>query len=239
MRLLLIVLFCLLSACATRSRAPQSDELYVIGSLATPIHMQVVPPPKACVVIAQTGQINASVWFAEDVDAKQGCSYRLTVTEGALQQLSAEPLQAILAHELAHYTLGHLAVYQERHQTKLAVKAFFSVVAQITWVGYIVGNVGSAVTSLVSNLYAREDETAADREGARLLSEASGTWTGLFRPSGCSQMAEALVLLWQHTGEQLWADYLGDHPALPRRIAEVQSYCGGLTSPGNVERSSP
>jgi len=231
MAILPIVLLVFLAGCAgEKTRSPQGTELQRLDGLIAPLGASLVPRPRGCVVIEQTEQINAAVWFASDEDEGR-CTHSLLVTEGALQTLGDEPLQAILAHELAHYSLGHLEAYASRHKIKTAFKTFFFIVSQITWVGYAIGNVGSLATNAVSNAYTREDETAADLEGARFLREASKTWTGPYRPAGCGQMAEMLEILRQHSGDQLWADYLGDHPSLPTRIEAVRAFCAGRPAP--------
>ncbi len=226
-----MVLLGLLAACAGKTtRPPEAAEVQRLSGLTAPLESSLTPRPRTCLVIEQTEQINAAVWFVSDGEEGR-CTHRLLVTEGALEALPDEPLQAILAHELAHYTLGHLDAYASRHRIKTAFKTFFFVVSQITWIGYIVGNVGSLATNAVSNAYTREDETAADLEGARFLREASLTWSGPNRPAGCEQMARALDALRQHSGDQLWADYLGDHPSLPTRILAVRAFCASLPAP--------
>lgn len=231
MRGMAILLLLLLAACAGKTtRIPEAVELQRLDGLIAPLGASLTPRPKGCLVIEQTDQINAAVWFASKEDEGR-CTHSLLVTEGALQSLGDEPLQAILAHELAHYTLGHLDAYASRHRIKTAFKAFFFVVSQITWVGYAIGNVGSLATNAVSNAYTREDETAADLEGARFLREASLKWTGPYRPAGCGQMAGMLDILRQHGGDQLWADYLGDHPSLPTRIETVRAFCASRPAP--------
>jgi hypothetical protein len=223
----IMLLLVLLAGCAGKTRLPEVAEVQRLDGLIAPLGATLSPRPKGCLVIEKTEQINAAVWFVAEEDEGR-CTHSLLVTEGALQSLADGPLQAILAHELAHYTLGHLDAYASRHKIKMAFKTFFFVVSQITWIGYAVGNVGSLATDAVSNAYTREDETAADIEGAKFLRDAYLTWTGSFRPSGCAQMAEMLEILRRHSGDQLWADYLGDHPSLPTRIEAVQRYCAGL-----------
>jgi hypothetical protein len=229
---ILLLLLALLAGCAEtkKTRLAEEAELHRLNGLIAPLEASLNPRPRGCLVIEQTEQINAAVWFVSDED-KERCTHSLLVTEGALNSLADEPLQAVLAHELSHYTLGHLEAYASRHRIKTAFKTFFYVVSQITWIGYIVGNVGSLATSAVSNAYTREDETAADVEGARFLREASLQWPGPYRPTGCEQMAKALDILRQHSGDQLWADYLGDHPSLPTRIEAVRNFCAGRSVP--------
>ncbi len=229
----------LLQACATPARVPNTSELALVNDLSVPLIAEIHPPPKACMAVLRTDDINAAVGFVPEGDENKGCTHTLVVTEGAIRSLSAAELQAILAHELAHYTLGHLEQYESRHQITRAIKAFFLVVSQITLVGSIVGNVGSLATEIVSNAYSREDESAADLEGARLLRESSAHWQGLRRPSGCGQMVEALTVLRRHSGDQGWADYLGDHPALPTRISAVQAFCREDVPPHTPAEARP
>lgn len=225
MRGMVIVVLVFLAGCAGKTtRSAEETELGRLASLMAPLEASLTPRPKACLVIENTEQINAAVTFVTSADEGR-CTHSLVVTEGALRSLTDEQLQAVLAHELSHYTLGHLDAYAKRHKIKMAFKTVFYVISQITWIGYAIGNVGSLATDAVSNAYTREDETAADIEGARFLKEASLKWAGPNRPSGCEQMANALDIMRQHSGDNLWADYLGDHPSLPTRILVVQAYC--------------
>lgn len=207
-------------------RQAEKAELRRLASLMAPLDASLNPKPRPCLAIEKTDKINAAVWFAEGEDEGR-CTHSLVVTEGALLNLRDEELQAVLAHELSHYTLGHLDAYARRHKIKTAFKTFFFVVSQITWIGYAIGNVGSLATDAVSNAYTREDETAADLEGARFLREGSLKWSGPNRPSGCGQMTKMLETLAKHGDDSLWADYLGDHPSLTTRVLAVDVYCAG------------
>ncbi len=228
MRGMLIVVLVFLAGCAGKeTRQAEETELRRLASLMAPLEASLNPRPKACLVIEKIVQINAAVTFVTSEDEGR-CTHSLVVTEGALRSLTDEQLQAVLAHELSHYTLGHLDAYAKRHKIKMAFKTVFYVISQITWIGYAIGNVGSLATDAVSNAYTREDETAADLEGAKFLREASVKWTGPNRPSGCEQMTKMLEVLRAHSGDNLWADYLGDHPSLPTRILVVQAYCANL-----------
>jgi Zn-dependent protease with chaperone function len=228
MRGLVIVLLIFLAGCAGKqTRQVEEAELQRLAALMAPLEAPLNPKPNACPLVAKTEQINAAVTFAASTD-KGRCTHSLIVTEGAFQSLTDEQLQAVLAHELSHYTLGHLDAYAQRHKIKLAFKTVFRVISQITLIGYAIGTVGSLATDAVSNAYTREDETAADLEGAKFLQEASVKWTGPNRPSGCDQMAKMLEVLRQHSGDSLWEDYLGGHPSLGTRIQAVQAYCAGL-----------
>lgn len=226
----LIILLLVLTGCAKQTRQAEEAELRRLAMLMAPLEAPLNPKPRACLIIEKTEKINAAVTFVSSDDEGR-CTHSLVVTEGALQNLRDDELQAILAHEQSHYTLGHLNAYASRHKIKMAFKSVFFVISQITWIGYAIGNVGSLATDAVSNAYTREDETAADLEGAKFLREASVKWNGPNRPSGCDQMTKMLEVLTKHSGDSLWADYLGDHPSLPTRILVVQAYCADLQKP--------
>jgi len=222
------VLLVFLTGCAGKeTRQAEAAELRRLAMLTAPLEAPLDPKPRACLVIEKTEKINAAVTFVSSADEGR-CTHSLVVTEGALQNLRDDELQAVLAHEQSHYTLGHLDAYAKRHKIKMAFKSVFLVISQITWIGYAIGNIGSLATDAVSNAYTREDETAADLEGARFLREASVKWPGPNKPSGCDQMAKMLEVLHRHSGDSLWADYLGDHPSLTARTLIVQAYCDGL-----------
>lgn len=230
MRWMVIVVLVLLVGCAGKqTRSAEEAELQRLALLMAPLEAPLNPRPKACLTVEKTEKINAAVTFVTSAD-KERCTHSLVVTEGALRSLTDEQLQAILAHELSHYTLGHLDAYAKRHKIKMAFKTVFYVISQITWIGYAIGNVGSLATEAVSNAYTREDETAADLEGAKFLREASLKWHGPNRLSGCDQMPKMLEVLRTHSGDNLWADYLGDHPSLPTRIEAARTYCTGFSA---------
>lgn len=222
-----MIVLVFMAGCAKETRKAEEAELRRLAMLMAPLEAPLEPKPRACLIIEKTDNVNAAVALVESDDEVR-CTHSLVVTEGALMSLTDEQLQAVLAHELSHYTLGHLEAYAKRHKIKMAFKTFFFVVSQITWIGYAIGNVGSLATDAVSNAYTREDETAADIEGARYLREASLKWTGPNKPSGCAQMVKMLDFLHDHSGDSLWADYLGDHPSLGTRILAVDAYCASF-----------
>lgn len=222
--LVAIAALVLLTGCAKETRKAEETELRRLAMLMAPLEAPLEPKPRACLIIEKTDKINAAVALVESDDEVR-CTHSLIVTEGALLSLTDEQLQAVLAHELSHYTLGHLEAYASRNKIKMAFKTVFFVISQITWIGYAIGNVGSLATDAVSNAYTREDETAADLEGASYLRQASLKWKGPNKPSGCDQMTRMLEFLAKQSDDRLWADYLGDHPSLQTRILAVEAYC--------------
>lgn len=221
-------LFAFVVGCAEipEIRTPEAHELRLVTDLLLPLRAVAYPDHAACIAIAQTKKINASVG-----PPTGPCMFTLSATEGILKALSAEDLQGIFAHEIAHYTLGHMEKYQARNAKSSWAKLFFQTVSYFTLIGWAVGTIGSVTTDMIRNAYTRDDEQAADLEGARILTLASTTWTGPYRPTGCSQIIHAYEQMQRHLGEQAWANFFGDHPSWPSRLAVLKTSCADQSNP--------
>lgn len=129
------------------------------------------------------------------------------VTTGLLEQASDDRLQAVLAHEVAHDDLGHVAR------------------AQALGAGLNVGIIlldqllpGSrAITPIAGTLiargYSRNEEYAADRHGVELLRR-------IGRPP--QQMIDTLAWLIQTTGSRGGGGFFDTHPAPGDRLEALR-----------------
>lgn len=147
--------------------------------------------------IVDNGQINAA-------NAGGGQFY---VTTGLLQKANDERLQAILAHEVAHDDLGHVAK------------------AQVLGAGLNIGVIildqlfpgSAAITPIAGQLiargYSRNEEYAADRHGVELLRR-------IGKPK--EQMIETLAWLQETTGAGGEGGFLATHPATGDRIEALR-----------------
>src|SRR5262245_41937395 len=108
------------------------------------------------------------------------CKFSLLATEGALQGLPEDELQAALAHELGHVQLGHFEARVQRRQeekgrkkeiesgsTSTTIVAAIPVIGPMIAVG-IAGTQSAAETARF-RAYDRGEEEAADRFAADLL----------------------------------------------------------------------
>lgn len=111
------------------------------------------PPSQVKVGIMDDPQINAA-------NAGNGEFY---VTTGLLQKANDDQLLAVLAHEVAHEDLGHVAKAQALG-TGLGIGAV--ILDQIIPGA---GRVAPIAGALISRKYSRNEEYAADRHGVELL----------------------------------------------------------------------
>ena len=128
------------------------------------------------------------------------------VTTGLLQKANDEQLRGVLAHEIAHDDLGHVAK------------------AQVLGAGLNIGVVlleqlfpgSSAVTpiagTLIAQRYSRQEEFAADRHGMELLQRAG------YPPQTMERTLR--WLLSQESGRG--GGFLSSHPATEDRIAALR-----------------
>jgi len=129
------------------------------------------------------------------------------VTTGLLQKASDEQLRGVLAHEIAHDDLGHVAK------------------AQVLGAGLNIGVVlleqlipgSSAVTPIAGTLiargYSRQEEFAADRHGVGLLDRAG------YPPQ---TMERTLKWILSQEGRIDGGGFLSSHPATEDRIAALR-----------------
>jgi putative metalloprotease len=111
------------------------------------------PPSKLAVGILSDKSINAA-------NAGNGEFY---VTRGLLDRANDEQLRAVLAHEMAHNDLGHVAKAQ-RLQTGVAVGS--AIIEQVIPNAAIITPIAG---TLITRKYGRDEELAADRHGVVLL----------------------------------------------------------------------
>lgn len=146
--------------------------------------------------------VKVGVMDDPSINAGNAGSNQFLVTTGLLQKANDDQLTAIMAHEVAHEDLGHVAKAQTL-STGLTIGMV--ILDQI-----IPGS--SALTpvagALVARAYSRKEEYAADRHGAELLER-----TGKSR----QQMIDTLTWLMQQSGSDT-GGFFATHPATDDRI---------------------
>jgi predicted Zn-dependent protease len=151
-------------------------------------------------------QITIGITDDAHINAASGGGGAFYVTTGLLQKATDRQLVGVLAHELAHDDLGHVAK------------------AQVLGVGLNIGMVildqlipGSGVLTpiagnLVARAYSRNEEYAADRHGTDILVRAG-------HPAGV--MIETLTWLMQAEGAE-GGGFFATHPATSDRIQALR-----------------
>ena len=141
-----------------------------------------------------------------DINAANAGGGQFYVTTGLLQKATEDQLRGILAHEIAHDDLGHVA----KLQTLGAGLGVGIVLLEQLLPG------SSAVTPLAGNLiargYSRKEEYAADRHGVTILSRAGYSKNVLI---------EALRWVSRASGAG-GGGFLSTHPATDDRIEELR-----------------
>jgi putative metalloprotease len=130
------------------------------------------------------------------------------VTAGLLQKASDEEMRGVLAHELAHQDLGHVAKSQALGTgLNIGMILLDQIIPGSRVLAPIAGN-------LVLNAYTRKEEYAADAHGVDILNRAGFP--------GKQTMVDTLTWL-QRTEGASGGGFFATHPATGDRIAAVQS----------------
>ncbi len=149
------------------------------------------------------------VGFSDDthINAASAGNNQFIVTRGLLEKANDDHLRGVLAHELAHQDLGHVAKTQTLG-TGLSIG--IALLDQI-----LPGS--SAITPLagqvILNRYTQREEYAADRHGAEILQRAGF--------AGPQVMADTLTWLSQTEGSG-GGGFFATHPATTDRIEAVR-----------------
>jgi putative metalloprotease len=140
-----------------------------------------------------------------EVNAANAGGGHFYVTTGLLEKASEEQLRGILAHEVAHDDLGHVA----KLQTLGAGLGLGVVLLEQLLPG------SSAVTPLAGNLiargYSRREEYAADRHGVTILNRA-----------GYRKDVLINALNWVSRSSKGGGGFLSTHPDTEDRIDELK-----------------
>ncbi len=151
-------------------------------------------------------QVRVGVMNQNEINAANAGNCEFYVTMGLLRRASDDQLRGVLAHELAHEDLGHVAKAQ-------VVGAGLNILAaglQQLFPG--AGALAPIAGELVARGFSRNEELAADRHALDIL-----------RRSGNSpdDLLESLTWLRQSSGGG-GGGFLSTHPGIDERIATIQ-----------------
>jgi len=175
----------------------QSERLYAIMAPLLRVMDNPEDPRNVRVSITDDQQINAG-------NAGGG---QFVVTRGLLDQASDDQLRGVLAHEIAHEDLGHVAK-QQMLGTGLNIG-----VALLERFFPGSGTITPIAGSLIASSYSRSEELAADQHGVELL-----------RRAGYSKQVMINALSWiaNTSGGEGGGGFLSTHPATQERIRALQ-----------------
>ncbi|MGE5218615.1 MAG: M48 family metallopeptidase [Chloroflexota bacterium] len=151
-------------------------------------------------------QVRVGIINQSEINAANAGNCEFYVTMGLLRRANDDQLRGVLAHEVAHQDLGHVAKAQ-------VVGAGLNILAaglQQLFPG--AGTLAPLAGELVARGYSRTEEYAADRHAVDIL-----------RRSGYSKedLLDALTWIRRTSGDN-GGGFLSTHPAIDDRIATLQ-----------------
>jgi putative metalloprotease len=152
-------------------------------------------------------QVRIGITDDQEINAANAGNGQFLVTRGLLEKANDEQLRGVLAHEIAHEDLGHVA--------KLQLLGTGLNLGIILLERLFPGS--SAITpiagSFIANSYSRSEELAADRHGVEIL-----------RRAGYSKqvMIDALSWIAHTSGGRAGGGFLSTHPATEERIESLK-----------------
>ncbi len=156
----------------------------------------------------RSGEARVGLVNQDEINAANAGACEFYVTTGLMRRANDEQLRGVMAHEIAHQDLGHVAKAQ-------VLGAGLNIGAAI--LEQIVPGSG-AITPLAGTLiargYGRTEEYAADRHAVEIL-----------RRAGYSQKVMVQALSWiRHQAGEGGGGFLSTHPALDDRIAALRRH---------------
>lgn len=150
--------------------------------------------------------VQIAVSSDSEINAANAGNCQFLVTAGLLRRANDEQLRGVMAHEIAHQDLGHVAQAQVLG-TGLSVGA-----ALLQQLFPATGALGPIAGTLIARGYGRKEEYEADRHGVDIL-----------RRAGYSKDTMIDALNWiRRVSGAAGGGFLSTHPALDDRIAELQ-----------------
>ena len=203
---------CALETASTRSPAPQESRP---ASTSRPLDARqtervqrvMLPLLRATNNPRLANEIRVRVLDDPNINAASAGGGEFQVTTGLLQKATDEQLRGVLAHEIAHDDLGHVAKAQNLGAgLNLGVILLEQLFPGSSAVTPIAG-------ALIANSYSRSEELEADRHGVEIL-----------RRAGYSKevMINTLTWLLRSSGGDSGGGFLSTHPATEDRIAALR-----------------
>lgn len=209
-RFLVATLWLTIAGCAV-STAPSSpsapDIRQVSPSQAARLYRIMTPLLKAMDNPKDPKQVYIGIMDDPDINAANAGGGQFYVTRGLLEKANDQQLRGILAHEIAHDDLGHVA--------KLQTLGLGLNLGVILLEELLPGS--SAVTpiagSLIARGYSRSEESAADRHAVEILNRAGYSKADLIN---------ALEWVERESGGGGGGGFLSTHPATADRIEALK-----------------
>jgi predicted Zn-dependent protease len=166
----------------------------------------IVPLLQAMDRPCRADQTRVAIINQSEINAANAGNCEFYVTMGLMRRASDDQLRGVLAHEVAHQDLGHVA----KAQVLGAGLNMLSAGLQQLFPG--AGAIAPIAGELVARGYGRSEEYAADQHGVEIL-----------RRAGYDKSTMLDALSWiRRTSGDAGGGFLSTHPALDDRIATIQ-----------------
>ncbi len=152
-------------------------------------------------------QVKVGVIDDPQINAASAGGGEFYVTAGLLRQANDEQLMAVLAHEIAHDDLGHVA----KAQALGVGVGIGAIILDQIFPGS--GQLAPVAGALITRSYSRKEEYAADKHGVTLLSRVG-------QPK--EVMINTLTWLMQREGAGGGGGFFATHPATGDRIEALR-----------------
>lgn len=152
-------------------------------------------------------QVSVGIVKDPQINAANAGGGRFFVTTGLLEKANDDRLRAVLAHEIAHEDLDHVA----KAQVLAAGLGIGAAVLEQIFPG--TGQIAPIAGELVARKYSRDEEFAADRHGVVLLERAGHSK---------QVMIDGLTWLMQISGDS-GGGFFSTHPGTQDRIARLRN----------------
>lgn len=204
---------CAVESASAPSRAPQearrssTTSQRVDAQQVARLQRIMLPLLRATNNPRRSGDVRVGIIDDPSINAASAGGGEFQVTTGLLSKANDAQLRGVLAHEIAHDDLGHVA----RAQTlgtglNIGVILLEQLIPGSSAVTPIAG-------ALIANSYSRSEELEADRHGVEIL-----------RRAGYSKevMIDTLTWLLRTSGGSGGGGFLSTHPATEDRIAALR-----------------
>jgi Zn-dependent protease with chaperone function len=151
-------------------------------------------------------QVRVEISRDNEINAGNAGNCHFIVTSGLLRNANDEELRGVMAHEIAHQDLGHVAKAQILGEGLNIGAALLQQLFPAS------GALTPIAGTLIARSYGRKEEFEADRHGVEIL-----------RRAGYSKETMIDALVWvRHEAGAGGGGFLSTHPALNERIAALK-----------------
>ena len=191
---------------ATRPPAPSNRP--VDASIATRLKSVMLPLIEHMNRPIPLNQVQVGLMDDPHINAANAGGGRFYVTRGLLEKASDTQLRGVMAHEVAHADLGHVAKAQ-----RLGAGVTIGMIL-LDRIAPGAGALTPIAGKLIMSSYGRKEEYQADAHGAEILRRAGHDGKGV--------MVATLTWLLQSEGAGGGGGFFSTHPATDDRVAAVR-----------------